>query len=208
MFLLGARILPEWGTQLDLDGVVGRMGGMDGEFRMKQRLRIFFALWPDDGERGALAAWQTPLHELCGGRAMRPDTLHTTLVFLGDVPADRLEALQRAAQETAFEPFSLCFDGARYWSHNHVVFAAPSVAPAPLHALVRSLEQRLAAHRFRFERRPYKPHITLLRHAQWGAAALPALPPVVWQVRDFVLVSSLRDERGARYEVFARYPGK
>ncbi|OGS90515.1 MAG: 2'-5' RNA ligase [Gallionellales bacterium GWA2_60_18] len=170
--------------------------------------RVFFALWPDDAERAALAAWQEPLRELCGGRAMRPDTLHTTLVFLGEMPVQRLEPLQLAAQEVAFGPFELRFDGARYWGHNHVVFAAPGAVPAALHALVHSLEQRLAVHRFRFERRIYKPHVTLLRHAQWGDTPLPELPPAVWQARDFVLVRSLRDEQGARYEVLAKFPAK
>lgn len=48
-------------------------------------IRLFFALWPNDAERAALAAWQPPLLELCGGKAMRADTLYATLVFLGEV---------------------------------------------------------------------------------------------------------------------------
>lgn len=169
-------------------------------------VRVFFALWPHAGERAVLASWQPPLRKLCGGRAMRPDTLHATLVFLGDLAAHRLEALKLAAQEVGGEAFELCFDRARYWGHNHIVYAAPSVVPAPLSQLVLDLEQRLQAHRFRFDRRDYKPHATLLRHAQWSDEPLPEMPEVAWRVRDFVLVQSLRDDRGARYEVLARFP--
>jgi len=178
------------------------MGSMNSP---NAQARVFFALWPNRQQRAALAVWQARLHELCGGRVMRPDTLHTTLVFLGEVSQQRLEALQLAAQEVAFEPFELRFDMARYWGHNHIAFASPSSVPPQLQRLVDELEQRLTSHGFRFERRPYKPHVTLLRNAQWSDAELPTMPAVRWPVSDFVLVQSLSDEQGARYEVLARF---
>lgn len=153
-----------------------------------------------------MTVWQPPLRELCGGKAMRPDTLHTTLVFLGDVAAHRLEALKLAAEEVEGEAFELSFDRGRYWGHNHIVYAAPSVVPAPLPQLVHDLEQRLRVHRFRFDHREYKPHVTLLRHAQWRDVPLPEMSAVTWRVREFVLVQSLSDEQGAHYEVLARFP--
>ena len=170
-----------------------------------ESMRVFFALWPKREECAALAAWQLPLQPLCGGLAMREDGLHTTLVFLGEITAVRLEALRLAAQEVALEPFELHFDTARYWGHNHIVYAAPSRVPMSLLRLVDELEKRLARHRFHFERRVYKPHVTLLRHANWTDEALPHLSPVVWLVRDFVLVRSVRDEQGTHYEVLARF---
>jgi 2'-5' RNA ligase len=171
-----------------------------------EQVRVFFALWPSQSERSALAAWQPSLHDLCGGRVMRMDTLHTTLVFLGEIAAHRLEAAQLAAQEVRAKPFKICFDTARYWGHNHIAFAAPGSVPPQLVQLVAELEQSLSRHRFRFERRPYKPHVTLLRHALWSDDELPLMPAVTWQISDFVLVQSLSDEQGARYEVLARFP--
>lgn len=177
---------------------------------MKQKepkLRLFFALWPDDAERAALAAWQPPLRELCGGRAMRPDTLHATLVFLGDVAGHRLEALYLAAQETDILGFELDLALAHYWGHNHIVHAAPDGCPPPLAGLVNELERNLRRHRFRFEQRIYKPHVTLLRHAGWTDAPLPAMRAVRWQVNRFALVQSLRDEDGPHYQVLAWFGG-
>ena len=169
-------------------------------------MRVFFALWPGAAERTALAGWQPALRGLCGGKAMRADTLHATLVFLGDLSIHRLEALKLAAEEVEGAAFELHLDQARYWGHNHIAYAAPAVVPEPLEMLVRGLEQRLRAHRFRFDRRDYKPHVTLLRHAKWTDAPLPEMPAVSWRAREFVLVQSLRDEEGARYEVLARFP--
>lgn len=170
------------------------------------KARVFFALWPDAAQRAALAAWQPPLQKLCGGKAMRADTLHATLVFLGDVVQHRLEALQLAAQEVSGAPFEICFDEARYWGHNHIVYAAPACVPEPLAQLVQQLEQRLRQHRFHFDQRSYKPHLTLLRHARWNDTPLPAPAAVAWAVHEFALVQSLRNEQGARYRVLARFP--
>lgn len=167
--------------------------------------RLFFALWPGTAERAALAAWQSPLHGLCGGKAMRVDTLHCTLVFLGEVPGHRLEALVLAAHETHMGRFSLQLDAAHYWDHNHIVCAVPALLPPEQAALVAGLQDSLCRHRFHFERRPYKAHVTLLRHARWTDAALPPMPAVRWQASEFVLVESVRDGQGVRYEVLGRF---
>src|SRR5450759_5150556 len=164
--------------------------------------RVFFALWPTAAERGHLAAWQTPLKRLCGGRAMRVDTLHNTLVFIGDVEQTRLEALRLAAQEVSAACFELSFDEARYWGHNHIVYAAPGHVPQHLAQLVSALEQCLTQHRFKFDQREYKPHVTLLRNAHrtdvpkpkignplptsgWAELTppLPEMHPVRWQIQ-------------------------
>ena len=172
----------------------------------EKSVRMFFALWPDDAERAALAAWQPALHKLCGGHVMRADTLHNTLVFLGNTELHRLEALQLAAQEVYGGAFELSFDVARYWGHNRIVYAAPDNMPPQLMRLVHGLEQRLVKHHFEFDKRPYKPHVTMLRHAQWSDRPLPEMAKVVWQAKDFALVQSMPDEAGANYRMLARFP--
>jgi RNA 2',3'-cyclic 3'-phosphodiesterase len=175
--------------------------------RSEQALvKVFFALWPADAERGRQAAWQKPLHLLCGGRVMQSKTLHSTLVFIGDVELSRLEAMQLAAREASGKSFELCFDEARYWGHNHIVYAAPSHVPPHLVQLVAALEQRLTKHRFEFDQHEYKPHVTLLRNARWTDASLPAMLPVCWQIMDFALVQSVQKSGQAGYQVLARFP--
>jgi 2'-5' RNA ligase len=174
------------------------------EMPAENSVRLFFALWPDAAERGTLAAWQQPLLDCCGGRAMRPDTLHATLIFLGEIAEHRLEALHLAAQEVHCRSFPFDLVAAHYWGHNHIVYAAPESMPPPLVTLVKDLEQGLRRHHFDFDVRPYKAHVTLLRNAQWSDATLPPMPGVTWQINDFVLVRSLRSGQGG-YEVLARF---
>lgn len=164
-------------------------------------VRIFFALWPDTAGRCGLAAWQAALKAHCGGREMKPDGLHVTLVFLGSVAADRLEALKLAAEEVAGECFELTLDEARYWEHNHILYAAPGVVPPQLVKLVCALEKNLTLHRFGFEKHEYKPHVTLLRNAHWTDQPLPGMSRVCWPVRDFVLLQS----EGGSYRTLARF---
>jgi len=175
------------------------------EEKSEKSMRVFFALWPDDAERAALAAWQPALHKLCGGRIIRADTVHNTLVFLGNIEAHRLEALSLAAQEADGGAFELQFDEACYWKHNHIVFASPSRVPKQLEKLVHRLEQNLAMHGFEFDQRPYKPHVTLLRNAKWGSEPLPVMKKVMWKAKSFVLVQSAPDEKGANYKVLAQF---
>jgi 2'-5' RNA ligase len=170
------------------------------------KAKVFFALWPTAAERNKLAAWQKYLQKLCGGRAMLEETLHNTLVFIGDIELARLEALQLAAQEVEAETLELCFEMARYWGHNHIVYAAPGETPQQLAQLVGALEQRLSVHGFKFDRRAYQPHVTLLRNARWTDAALPEMRPVCWQIMDFALVQSASRNGLASYQVMARFP--
>ncbi len=171
----------------------------------KQNARVFFALWPDAAERAALAAWQSLLNQVCGGRVMRADTLHVTLVFVGSVAPHLIDVLKQAAREVQGESFRLVLDAAHYWKHNHIVYATPEIVPPALPALVHALEERLESHGLPFDKRPYKPHSTLLRDAQWTRDPLPPMRKIEWEVKDFVLLQSVQRERGVDYEVLARF---
>ena len=77
--------------------------------------------------------------------------------------------------------------------------------PEALHALVAQLERALAAAGFRCDRRPYVPHITLLRDAR-RAPSEGRTSPVRWPVEEFVLVESVQLERARVYEALHRWP--
>lgn len=133
---------------------------------------------------------------------MRPDTLHVTLVFLGDVKTARLEALHLAAREVMGKRFELLFDQVRCWEHNRIIHAAPGVIPVALQKLVSDLQCSLTRHGFELEEREYKPHITLLRNARCCNFTLPEMQAVRWFVQEFVMVQG----GGPDYPVLARFP--
>lgn len=143
--------------------------------------------------------------QLAGGRGMRGDSLHLTLVFVGEVDLKRLEELADRAARVCFAPFEFQLDKAMCWHHNRIGHLTCTRPPEPLLALVSQLERGLEGLDIPFDHRPYRPHVTLLRNADCKNGN-PALEPIRWEARDFVLVRSTLRADGARYEELGRWP--
>jgi RNA 2',3'-cyclic 3'-phosphodiesterase len=169
-----------------------------------QPLRLFFALWPDDRTRAALAERGEELHRVTGGRATRPESLHITLAFLGDCDPARCDAVQAAAARVRPRPFELVLDRAGLWVHNRIAWLGASEMPPELEVLVQGLRSALADAGVAFDGKPFVPHITLARKVRPGST-LPALSPVRWPVAGFALVQSVLDRGGSNYAVLARW---
>lgn len=166
--------------------------------------RLFFALWPEPAVRDELYRVAQAMQRTCGGRVMRRENLHQTLIFVGGVEGERVADLEAVAAQAHTAPFKLEFGITGYWRHNRIVWAAPGTTPQPLVSLVEALEQGLTQSGVAYDKRPYAAHITLVREAR-----APALLPTLqfdWVVRDFVLVDSVRGARGVEYRVIARWP--
>jgi 2'-5' RNA ligase len=167
--------------------------------------RLFFALWPAADVASKLDAAASSAHIVCGGKRMQGDSLHLTMAFLGDLPADRFAIAEAAAAEISGEPFLLRVDQLGYWRHNRILWAGCDLLPAPLLDLVADLSTALRAAGFALESRPFAAHITLLRDAR--CQSLPAMSePIDWPVADFALVESNFSGAGARYRVRHRWP--
>ena len=166
--------------------------------------RMFFALWPGADVRRSLMRQGLKMQRALGGKLTREESVHLTLVFLGDVALERLPALQARAAAVRFEPFVLRVEQAGCWRHNGIGWVAPSETPFALTRLVAGLEDALQGEGFRFDRRPYAAHITLLRKARC-APMDAAMPAIDWPVRDFVLVRSELGHEGSRYTIVERW---
>lgn len=169
--------------------------------------RLFFALWPDADVVGALTRWARRAHALCGGRIMRPDTLHLTLAFLGNVRTDRVPDVQAILREVQWSGGSLTLDRYGRFRGPRIVWAGPS-APVPwLDVLQRGLWQALARQDFTPPEEPFRPHVSLLRRAGPGdLARLPMPEPILWVPRRCVLVASTPRETGSYYRELASCP--
>jgi 2'-5' RNA ligase len=169
-----------------------------------RRRRLFLALWPTPELREQLASriggWlgdQAP-------RAQRPDQWHTTLVFIGWVDAARVSLIDELAEGISCAPFVLSFDTLDHWRKPRVACLTASVIPAPLLSLVAGLEAALDAAGIDFDRRPYRPHLTLARKVVRLEHTGP-IPTLAWAVHDFTLVESISTRAGSRYEPLGCY---
>lgn len=169
-------------------------------------MRLFFALWPDDATRAALAG-AAALLNLRDGRLTARADLHLTLAFLGEVPDTHVEALCEMAATLRAPGFDLTVSAAGWWRRSHVAWLAPGAVPAPLAALAAALAAALhrGAERPFDDTGSYRPHITVARGVRRppGLAASFSVP---WQVRDFALISSNSSGSGPRYQCLAQWP--
>lgn len=172
--------------------------------RAPSSVRLFFALWPDEAVREALAGWARRLYQACGGRMTRPQNLHLTLAFLGETEVERLAALKAAAATVAPRAFELVLDVPGYWKHNRIAWAGAAKDPEALQAMVADLRAALVAARFRFDAKPFVSHVTLLRKGD-SPPELPRLAPIVWRGTGFTLIRSVTGSTGSDYVVEAEW---
>ncbi|MBK9133532.1 MAG: RNA 2',3'-cyclic phosphodiesterase [Betaproteobacteria bacterium] len=172
-------------------------------------LRLFVALWPDRAVRHALAACRDAIHRPAAARPTATEKLHLTLHFLGAVPPAAVSALEAALSTVASPAFELRLDVMKAWPGGLVVLQASETPPAlaHLHAAIGVVLRDLG---LPVEKRAFKPHVTLARHAV-GAKALAAQAaqaaptlPLRWPVTGHALVQSTPD---GRYQVLRRYGG-
>jgi 2'-5' RNA ligase len=165
--------------------------------------RLFFALWPGDEVRQALFHWQ--VHNLPGDvRWQHRADLHMTLHFLGQVEAERLDALHELGAAVWMRSFSLVLDRIGHFPRPQVLWAGVSTLPDELAALHARLGEGLRARGFTTEARPFHAHVTLARKVRRCPEAAP-LVPLCWPVDGLVLVES-RGGEVPHYHPIGRWP--
>lgn len=177
------------------------------------RARVFFALWPSVENADRLAAIAADAVAGFGGYAMRRDTIHMTLAFVGEIPEYRLDDLRRVGTEVGGEAFDMALDRMEHWAHNRLLWAGCAGTPPALAKLVEALRRRLKATGFPVDggRQDFTPHVTLVRKlpAESGQAfAEPhALNPAIpWHNDRFVLVRSRLSDAGPAYGIIDSFP--
>jgi 2'-5' RNA ligase len=187
-------------------------------------LRLFVACELPGEAREALAAVQRLLQEQGaeGLRWVRPEGIHLTLKFLGDVPARRLEAIERALARAVREPFRLSVRLSQLGSFGgstglRVVWLGLEGEVEALARLAAQVEGALEPMGFPRERRPFAAHLTLARVKESASPQdrrrlfelvrsleLPPLPGATLQAVS--LMQSTLEPGGARYQRLARFP--
>jgi 2'-5' RNA ligase len=178
---------------------------MPPDGRAERCHRLFFALWPGEPLRIALAPRLRALQPQGAGRPQSPQQWHVTLEFLGPVPASRVAAAQAAAAAVRAGPFELVFDAVEHWRRPEVLCLVAGEVPPALDGLVRDLRAGLAAHGFEPDRRAFRAHLTLARKLQRPVPVAP-FEPLRWPADEFALVESVTERTGSRYTPLAGWP--
>jgi len=183
----------------------------EGQRELGNGVRVFVAVFPPLEVRKALvrAARELPV----GGeiRWTRPENVHVTLKFLGDVAEEGLvriaEVLESVGERhEAFEAVPSGFGAFPSTRRARVVWAGIGDGAGRLQALARDVERSLQPLGFEPEIRPYTPHLTLGR-ARGRPVVLDAagatVPGLRFPVRNLELVESVLGGAGAAYSTLA-----
>lgn len=172
----------------------------------RETARLFFAIRPDSAVQAALKRMaRKAVAGQQGGQCVKPENIHLTVLFLGDVESDRIDSLREIASSVTAQMFSLSIQGTLFWKKNRIVMANVVHYPAALFALAGTLKTALVAAGFTCEERQYKPHITLIRKV---GAHLPMQleNPIQWDVSDWLLLQSRLSSHGSCYTELGRWP--
>lgn len=165
-----------------------------------KQCRLFYALWPDEVTRSALARLQFELH----GNKTRFRNFHITLAFLGDQDAGLLPVLQSILGQLEGNEMSLKIDQLGHFPRNRIAWAGMKQPPAELIRLQAMLTEKLTQNQIRFESRAlFKPHLTLARDAE--APAQQEFAPIIWHAKQVTLMQSVLQDDGPHYQVLASH---
>lgn len=181
-------------------------------------MRQFVALELPGTTRGRLAELSTALRRSTPGwRWLRPEALHLTLRFLGEVrdeqDAQARDGWRRAAANSA--PFTLHAEGLGVFpprgSPRILWVGLREIEPGDrLAALARGLESAAREVGFSPEERVFRPHLTIARAERDARPAVPSdlrwTDPEPFESREIVLFRSDLHPSGARYTALERYP--
>ena len=173
-------------------------------------MRIFVAVFPPSEVRRALVGAARELPVVGEVRWARPENVHLTLKFLGEVPEDDMNRVAEALEpvRSRHEPFEAglsdfgAFPSAR---RARILWAGIGEGSEPLGDLARDVETCLEPLGFEREDRAYVPHLTLGRARSRPVSFEAAeTPPLGFRVRNLDLVESVLGG-GSTYSTLATY---
>ena len=181
-------------------------------------MRAFVAIELPESIGEALAREQARFRAVCpDARWTRPEGIHLTLKFLGDISAEQeTEVKEALGRMERFAKFTASVKGFGFFpdSKRPRVFWAGLDAPPDLGRLAQQVDNAVAPLGFPLENRPFKSHLTLARfkipRPQAKLAALVAVPGDSihgsFEVSEFFLWQSRLLPGGAEYRKVARFP--
>ena len=173
--------------------------------RSDEEVRLFFALWPDDKIRYQVAENLRCFNiDTDKSRLVSNSNLHLTLHFVGNASITEMKCLDRQARQVKAEKFDLSFDYSGYFKKPKVLWLGCRTVPQALIDLQQNLGREIAECQYTPEKRPYSPHLTVARKI-YRAPEPVEITAIHWQVDRFVMVESIADLAGVRYEVAESY---
>ena len=191
-------------------------------------MRLFLALDIDAEIRGRIAQFMDGVREFApDARWVAAESLHLTLKFIGEWPAERLDELKSSLAGVRGQPAEITFSGTGFFPtpKSARVFWIGIQAGPELASLASAVDSATSSLGIEKEQRVFTPHLTLartgsgrpqrlssdrtnssFRRLQEKLAAMPAPGFGTMSPREFYLYESKLSPKGAVYTQLASFP--
>jgi len=191
-------------------------------------MRLFVALDIAASIRGRIAQFMDGVRGFApDARWVSAESLHITLKFIGEWPAERLDELKRAVAGVRGQPAEITFSGTGFFPtpKSARVFWIGIQAGPELASLAGAVDAATSALGVEREKRAFAPHLTLartgsgrprrmfsdrgnssFRRLQEKLAAMPAPAFSTMSPREFYLYESKLSPKGAVYTKLQSFP--
>jgi 2'-5' RNA ligase len=182
---------------------------------MSELVRCFIAVEVSSEARAQIGTLLGRLGRTRGPvRWGKPDQMHLTLAFLGEVPQDFVDsAVARLRPAVAcFRQFTARLSGVGVFPNSkraRIVWVGVDLGRAELCALQAGVVEALEGVGFQPESRPFSPHLTVGRvkvPADVGSTVQMKFESEPFEVGSVVLFSSVLQSTGPVYSVLAEFP--
>ncbi|MGD9886435.1 MAG: RNA 2',3'-cyclic phosphodiesterase [Bacilli bacterium] len=129
----------------------------------------------------------------------KPENIHLTLFFLGEIDDSQIEKVKKVFDKMVFKSFSLEINEITNFKD---MIIAKTKKNFQLDGLYKKLKDLLMDQGFLFENRPYFSHITLARETSYQVKKDVSY---LFNVNTVTLFSSERDNNGLKYRPIGRF---
>lgn len=174
-------------------------------------MRLFYAIFPPPTVQRALASAQDKVKGYKGWKTARPEQLHITLFFLGEVHDGVLEQLSLVGRAVAksVKPFQVELGGTGYFpasgSPRVWFIKAEGVGLEPLASGLRQALPDVRPAKAKPEEK-FHPHLTLARKKGPAPRVGPLVLGLRFEAKAVCLVESKLEKSGSEYEVLEVFP--
>ena len=164
--------------------------------------RLFFALVPPPALGQRIIELQRQLD--LPARPVPLERIHITLAFLGEVPASRVDDLQRVAGMLQLPPVTLTLDRLGWFPRSQVAWLGCSEIPYGLGRFESELREKLRDLGLKTDTRRWKPHLTLYRKMRTRFEKI-GFEALGWRLDGFQLMRSRLLREGPEYSSVAQW---
>lgn len=153
-------------------------------------MRLFIALSVDTLPLQELRKEFSDVH----GRFIKDENFHLTLAFLGEVDSKRVDELKNIIDNISFDLEKLESECVTTFREDTVVVKFKR--DPKLMNYQKNLTDKLASNHFNFDKKPYSPHITLIRNSN---EIISGTYKEVYKIKGIHLFSSVLTKDGSIY---------